>query len=159
MSRSTRVIFREIAPDPLYQSPKLAKLINLVMIDGKKAVAQTQVYGALERVKTTTKQDPLEVFHEAIRNITPQMEVRSRRVGGATYQVPVPVKPHRGFALAVRWLVAEANKRSNREYRTFADKLAAEILSAVHNEGGSIERKLTTHRQAEANRAFAHFKW
>ncbi len=129
------------------------------MKDGKKSVAQTQVYGALEIIKAKTKQNPLDAFESAIKNITPQMEVRSRRVGGAAYQVPTPVRPSRGFSLATRWLVTEARKRPNKQFRTFSEKLAAELLDALNSEGGAIQKKLTAHRQAEANRAFAHFRW
>ncbi|MBI2010047.1 MAG: 30S ribosomal protein S7 [Candidatus Chisholmbacteria bacterium] len=157
--RATKFKPRSIKPDPLYGSPRLAKLINRVMKDGKKGVAQRQVYKALDLIKTNTKKDPVLVFEEAIKNITPQMMVRSRRVGGAAYQVPMPVKDTRGFSIAVRWLIIEAQNRDSKTYHTFSEKLSAEILDATKNEGGAISRKLNAHRQAEANKAFAHFRW
>lgn len=159
MSRAKFIPHRLTSPDPLYGSPQLAKFINRVMKDGKKSIAQTQVYQALEILKNSTKQEPLLAFETAIKNIAPQMEVRSRRVGGAAYQVPMPVKPARGFSLAIRWLILEARKRPNKQYHTFADKLAAEMMDAINNNGGAIQKKLVAHKQAEANRAFAHFRW
>lgn len=150
---------RSIDPDPLYQSIPVAKLINRVMRDGKKTVAQKQVYDALKLVATKSKQDELMVLETALENITPKIEVRSRRVGGAAYQVPTPVKGKRAFALAIRWLVQEAQKRPNAEFHTFAEKLAVEILDAANNQGGAIQKKLTMHKMAEANKAFAHFRW
>lgn len=157
--RATKFKHRSIKPDPLYGSTRLAKLINRVMKNGKKGAAQREVYAAFDLVKFNTKKDPLAVFEEAIKNITPQMMVRSRRVGGAAYQVPMPVKDTRGFSIAVRWLVIEAQSRDNKTHHTFAEKLSAEILEATKNEGGAISRKLNAHRQAEANKAFAHFRW
>ena len=159
MPRTGRTKPRVTEPDPVYNSQKLSKLINRVMKSGKKTVAQRQVYAALDIVKKEIKKDPELVFENAIKNITPQMEVRSRRVGGATYQVPMPLREPRGFSLAIRWLVTEARKRPNKQHHTFAEKLAAEIVAASRGEGGSIERKLNTHRQADANKAFAHFRW
>ncbi len=159
MPRSGHINPRIVIPDPIYQSRLLAKLINRVMKSGKKTVAQKQVYDALIIIKDKTREDPLQACESAIKNLTPQMEVRSRRVGGAAYQVPTPVKTSRGLSLALRWLVAEANKRPNHQYHTFAEKLAAEILDVLNNEGGAIQKKVTAHRQAEANRAFAHFRW
>lgn len=150
---------RTVMPDPVYNSVQVAKLINRSMRDGKKSVARAQIYNAFEIIKKKTGQDPLEVFEASIRNITPQIEVRSRRVGGAAYQVPMPVRGARGFALAIRWVVAEANKRSSSEYHTFAEKLAAEILDGLQNQGGAIQKKLTSHKMADANKAFAHFRW
>lgn len=150
---------REVSPDPVYHSVKLSKLINRLMQRGKKTVAARSVYAALDLVKTKTHQDPLEVFEQALGNITPKMEVRSRRVGGAAYQVPAPVPPRRAFALAIRWLVIESNKRSNKDYHSYAEKLAAEIIDAAANEGGAIAKKQTSHKMAEANKAFAHFRW
>lgn len=150
---------RSILPDPVYNSTQITKLINRVMKEGKKSVAQKQVYGAMKVIEDKTKQNPLEVFETAIKNITPQVEVRSRRVGGAAYQVPMPVRGARGFALAIRWLVNEATKRSNSEYHTFSEKLAAELLDALQNQGGAIQKKLTSHKMADANKAFAHFRW
>lgn len=157
--RGSRPKRRPVETDAVYGSKRVSKLINRIMIDGKKSVAQRLVYQALDQIKNQTKQDPLEVFEEALKNITPQMEVRSRRVGGAAYQVPVPVKTQRGSSLAIRWLVTEANKRSNKEFHTFAEKLAAEILDAYNNQGGAIQRKITSHKMADANKAFAHFRW
>lgn len=150
---------REIPPDSIYQSVAVAKLINRVMIDGKKAVAEKLVYATLKLVNQKTKQDGLLVFETALENITPKIEVRSRRVGGAAYQVPTPVKGKRAFALAIRWLVIEADKRPNSEFHTFSEKLAAEIIDAASNQGGAIQKKLTMHKMAEANKAFAHFRW
>lgn len=159
MPRTGKIKPRDISPDPLYHSQELSKLINRVMKSGKKTLAQRHVYSALEIIKDKTKKNPLEIFDTAIRNITPQMLVRSRRVGGATYQVPVPVRGRKGFSLAVRWLVEESRKRPNSKHHTYADKLAAELLEAASGEGGSITRKLNAHKQAEANKAFAHFRW
>ncbi|OGV95963.1 30S ribosomal protein S7 [Microgenomates group bacterium RBG_16_45_19] len=157
--RAKTAKIRPARADPLYQSVELNQLVNRVMFDGKKSVALKQVYQALTIIKESGQTDPLAVFNQAIANIIPKMEVRSRRVGGAAYQVPMPVRPRRAFALAVRWLVIEARKRSSAEYHTFAAKLAAELLDAVKNEGGSVQKKLTTHKMAEANKAFAHFRW
>lgn len=157
--RAKRANNREVTPDPRYKSTKVAKLINYIMYDGKKTAAQKQVYTALELVAEKTKQKPLDVFDDVINQITPQVEVRSRRIGGAAYQVPMPVRPKRGQTLAMRWLVQEARKRSNKEYHTFAEKLAAEMTDAVQGLGGAIARKDTAHKMAEANKAFAHFRW
>jgi small subunit ribosomal protein S7 len=129
------------------------------MMSGKKTVAEHQVYAALDIVSAKTKQDGVEQFELALENITPKIEVRSRRVGGAAYQVPTPVKGKRAFALAIRWLVLEAQKRPSSEFHTFAEKLAAEIIDAANNQGGAIQKKLTMHKMAEANKAFAHFRW
>ncbi|NCN51012.1 MAG: 30S ribosomal protein S7 [Candidatus Pacebacteria bacterium] len=157
--RTKRAQIRKISPDGKYGSVKVSKLINYVMFDGKKSVAQKQVYIALEKLAEATGKPAVEAFDDVIRSITPQMEVRSRRVGGAAYQVPMPVKPRRGFALALRWLVLEANKRSNKMYHTFGEKFAAEMLDALSGQGGAVNRKNTSHRMAEANKAFAHFRW
>lgn len=157
--RSKRAQVRKTEPDPKYRSVKIAKLINYVMIDGKKSVAQNQVYKAFEVVEQETKKKALDVFEDVLKTVTPQMEVRSRRVGGAAYQVPMPVKPRRGFALALRWLVEAANKRPNSQYHTFGEKLAAEMLDALQEQGGAIQKRDTSHRMAEANKAFAHFRW
>ena len=157
--RAKRPQIRVIEPDSKYGSEKVAKLINYAMQDGKKNAAQKQVYAALEAVSTELKKDALVVLDDVLATVTPQMEVRSRRVGGAAYQVPVPVKARRGFSLAVRWLVLEANKRSSRQYHTFGEKLAAEMLDILEEQGGSIQRRDTSHRMAEANKAFAHFRW
>ncbi len=157
--RAKKTPLRQIEPDLKYKSLKVAKLINRAMRDGKKSVAQKQVYDALDLVSQQTKQKALDVFDEVLRSVSPQMEVRSRRVGGAAYQVPVPVEPRRGFTLAVRWLIMEANKRANKQYHSFGEKLAAEMLDALEGQGGAVQRKLTLHRMADANKAFAHFRW
>lgn len=157
--RTKRATVRKIDPDGKYGSVKVSKLINYVMRDGKRSVAQKQVYNALEKLAEVSGKNSVEAFEDVIRAITPQMEVRSRRVGGAAYQVPMPVKPRRGFALALRWLVLEANKRPNKQYHTFAEKLVAEMLDALQEQGGAVNRKNTSHRMAEANKAFAHFRW
>jgi small subunit ribosomal protein S7 len=150
---------RDTQPDLMYGSIKVAKLINRVMKNGKKTIAQKQVYRAFEIIKAQTKKDPVDLFKTALEKIQPQIEVRSRRVGGASYQVPMPVSSRRALSLAIRWLVIEANKRPNKEYRSFAQKLAAEILSALQEQGGALSRKNTSHKMAEANKAFAHFRW
>ncbi len=147
-----------VTPDPLYKSRLLAKIINRTMRDGKKSVAQKQVYQALELLKQDHPH-PLKLLRQALENIKPQIEVRARRIGGAAYQVPVPVKGNRRESLAIRWLVQYANQRPNKEYHTFANKLAAEIKDAANNEGLAIKKKDITHRMAEANKAFAHFRW
>lgn len=137
----------------------MAKLINRAMRSGKKTTAQAQVYGALDLIKEKQKQDPMLVFHQAVENVKPHMEVRSRRVGGAAYQVPMPVKGDRRESLAIRWLIQAAQKRSSSEYHTFAEKLAAELVDAFNKQGGAIKKKEDTHRMAEANKAFSHFRW
>jgi small subunit ribosomal protein S7 len=157
--RTKKAPIRKVLPDGKYGSEKITKLINYVMRDGKKSVAQKQVYMALEILAKETGKKPLEAFEEVIRIISPQMEVRSRRVGGASYQVPMPVRPKRSFSLALKWLVLEANKRPNKQFRTFSEKLAAEMLDALQNQGGAINKRNTSHRMAESNKAFAHFRW
>jgi small subunit ribosomal protein S7 len=157
--RSKPAPIRIINPDPIYHHTLVTKLINNAMYDGKKSVASKQIYSAFELVKTKTSQDPLTVFLSALENLRPQMEVRSRRIGGAAYQVPTPVRPLRKDALAIRWLIQAARDRSNSEYHTFAEKLAAEILDAQNNLGSAYKKKTDTHRMAEANKAFAHFRW
>lgn len=159
MARSGIVRKREITPDPLYGDKLVGRFINRVMKDGKKTVAQKQVYGALNLIKEKLNQDSLLVFRQAIENVKPQMEVRSRRVGGAAYQVPMPVRGDRRESLAIRWLILAARKRPNKEFHTFAEKLAAELIDAFNNQGGAIKKKEDTHRMAEANKAFAHFRW
>lgn len=145
--------------DAKYNSVLVQKLINRSMRDGKKTVAAKQIYAALDLIKETLQRDPLEVLEEVLRKVTPQMEVRSRRVGGASYQVPMPVRADRGQSLTIRWLVTEANKRPNKAYHSFAEKLAAEMLDALKEEGGSFAKRQATHRMADANKAFAHFRW
>jgi small subunit ribosomal protein S7 len=157
--RTKKAKIRETAPDTRYHSTLVAKLINRSMTDGKKSVAQKQVYSALELVAEQTKKPAIEVLDEVLRVATPQMEVRARRVGGASYQVPMPVRGRRGQALVLRWLVLEANKRPNKQFHSYAEKLAAEMLDALDNKGGTIEKRNVAHRMAEANKAFAHFRW
>lgn len=145
--------------DPIYAEALVQKLILRTMRDGKKSVAQKQVYGAFEIVKEKSNDDPMKIFDKALSNIRPEMEVRPRRVGGAAYQVPMPVKGNRKDSLAIRWLIEEARKRSNSEFKTFAQKLASEIVDAANGEGGAVKKRETMERQAEANKAFAHFRW
>lgn len=149
---------RKIEPDPIYNNKLLVKLVNRSMRDGKKSVAQKQVYKAMDIIKDK-KGDPIKVFSEAIENIKPAMEVRPRRVGGAAYQVPMPVRGSRKETLAIRWLIAAARARSNSEFHTFGEKLAAEILEASEGEGGAVRKMEEVQKMAEANRAFAHFRW
>jgi small subunit ribosomal protein S7 len=150
---------RKIQPDPLYKDVLLTKLINRSMKDGKKSVIQKQVYNAMEIIKEKTKEDPIKVFNKAIENIKPTMEVRPRRIGGAAYQIPIPVRGERKESLSIRWLVQSARSRPNSEYHTYAEKLAAEIIDASNEEGVAIKKKQDVERMAEANRAFAHFRW
>jgi len=159
MSRKGATKVREILPDPVYKHTIITKLINRVMRDGKKTVAQRSVYSALEIVGEKTKEKPVDVFIKAIANIRPRVEVRSRRVGGAAYQVPVLVRGGRQESLALRWLVASARLRSNSDFHTFSEKLAVEIIDAYHMAGGSINKKLEMEKIAEANKAFSHLRW
>ena len=158
MPRKGLIKPREIEPDPLYKNRLLAKLINASMLDGKKSVAQKEVYGALNLIKEKGD-DPIKVFSKALENIKPTTEVRPRRVGGAAYQVPIPVKGKRKESLAIRWLVIAARSRSNSEFKTYADKIAAELMDAANSEGGAVKKRLEVERIAEANRAFSHFRW
>lgn len=157
--RTKKNYTREIIPDAKYHSTQLTKLINRVMRDGKKSVAEAQVYAAIDVITKKMNQDGMVTFEQAIENVTPKIEVRSRRVGGAAYQVPTPVKGKRAFALAIRWIVTESRKRPNSEFHSFAEKLAAELMDAANNQGGAMQKKLTMHKMAEANKAFAHFRW
>ena len=150
---------RELPLDPMYNSRVVTRLINRVMQNGKKTVAQDQIYKAFEILAEKTGKDALEVFTEALENIKPQMEVRARRIGGAAYQVPTPVRGDRREALGLRWLINAARLRPSSEYKTFANKLVAELLDALNNAGAAVKKKLDTHRMAEANKAFAHFRW
>lgn len=159
MSRSKSLKRRLITPDPKFDSVLVSKLANRVMRDGKKSIALAHIYKAIDLVESATKQNGLEALETAIANIAPSMEVRSRRVGGAAYQVPVPVKNNRASTLAIRWLVTESNKRPNKEYHTYSEKLAAEIVDALSEVGGAVQKKINVHKMAEANKAFAHFKW
>lgn len=156
--RHAKVKKRQIAPDTLYNNIMVAKLINYIMRDGKKAVAQAQVYNAFT-ILTQKGEEPVKAFEKAIQNIGPKVEVKARRIGGANYQVPVEVKHERRMALALRWMIDAARKRSNREYHTFAEKLAAETLDAMQNQGEAIKKREIALRQAEANKAFSHFRW
>ena len=156
MSRRRRPEKREILPDPRFGDQVLSKFMNLVMYEGKKSVAETIVYTALETIEAKSRRDPLGVFHDALANVRPGIEVRSRRVGGATYQVPVEVRPDRGQALAIRWLIAAARKRSE---HTMAQRLSGELLDAANNRGAAVKKREDTHRMAEANRAFSHYRW
>jgi small subunit ribosomal protein S7 len=149
---------RIVPPDTLYNNPVVSKLINYIMRDGKKTVAQHQVYTSFLLIKNKGE-DPLKVFEKALANVGPKVEVKPRRVGGANYQVPVEVKPERRTALALRWILEAAHKRSNKEYHTFSEKLAAELTDAMQNVGEAIRKRDITLKQAEANRAFAHFRW
>lgn len=150
---------RELKPDTIYKDPMITKLINRIMYDGKKSVAEKQVYMAMDLIKEKTGKNPLEVFNTAIENIRPQMEVRARRIGGAAYQVPSPVRGARKDSLSIRWLVTAARARSNSEFHSMAEKITAEVIDALNMSGGAVKKKLDTHRMAEANKAFAHFRW
>jgi small subunit ribosomal protein S7 len=158
MPRRGRAKPRIIEPDPIYKDRLVAKLINRSMRDGKKSVAQKQVYQALKIIKEAGN-DPLKTFSKALSNIKPTMEVRPRRVGGAAYQVPIPVRGTRRESLAIRWLITAARARPNSEYHTYAEKLAAEIIDAAKGEGGAVKKRTDVERMAEANRAFSHFRW
>ncbi len=159
MARRGQAKKRKVQPDPIYKSIVVTKLMNRSMKDGKKSVVQKQVYKAFEIIKEKTKEDPLEVFSKAIDSIKPNMEVRPRRVGGAAYQVPMPVRGPRKESLAIRWLILAARARSNSDFHTYGEKLAAEIIDAANGEGGAIKKRTEMERMAEANRAFAHFRW
>lgn len=156
MSRRHRAEKRQVLPDPKFHDVILTKFMNAVMYDGKKSVAEAIVYGALELLGKSAKRDGLEAFHDALNNAKPQVEVKSRRVGGATYQVPMEVRPARAQALAVRWLIGAARKRSE---RTMTERLAGELNDALNNRGSAMKKREETHKMAEANKAFAHFRW
>ena len=156
MARRRRPEKREILPDPKFGDEVLSKFMNSVMEKGKKSVAEGIVYGAFETVEARAKRDPLRIFHDALNNVKPGIEVRSRRVGGATYQVPVEVRPERAQALAIRWLITAARNRSE---HTMAARLSGELLDAVNNRGTAVKKREDTHRMAEANRAFSHYRW
>ncbi len=159
MSRRGRAEIKKIAPDPVYNSVLVAKLINRIMKDGKKQIATKKVYLAFDLIKEKTKKEPLEVFERALENIRPKMEVRSRRVGGAAYQVPRLVRGRRAESLALRWLVNFARELPNKEYHTFEEKLAAEIVGAYNRAGGAMTRRGEIEKMAEANRVFSHLRW
>jgi len=147
---------REILPDPIYNSKLLSKFVNALMEDGKKSTAERTCYGALDILKEKTGNDPLKVFKQAMENVKPIIEVKSRRVGGATYQVPVDIRPQRRVALAFRWVIGFSRKRGE---RTMREKLAGELLDAANNTGSSIKKREDTHKMADANKAFAHYRW
>ena len=156
MSRRRAADKREVHPDPKFADQIVSKFMNCLMHDGKKSVAEGIVYGALARVEKRSGQDPIKVFHDALGNVRPAIEVRSRRVGGATYQVPVEVRPERSQALAIRWIIESARKRSE---NTMTDRLSAELLDAFNNRGTAVKKREDTHRMAEANKAFSHYRW
>ena len=156
MPRRGKVVKRVIPPDVKYHSEKIARLINRVMLNGKKSKAERIVYTALDIIKERVGRDPLEVFEEALKNTTPLLAVKPRRVGGATYQVPIEVPPARGLFLAMRWLVTTARARKG---KSMAERLAAEIIDASRGEGATVKKRIDTHKMAEANRAFAHYRW
>ena len=156
MPRKGFIAKREVLPDPIYNSKVVTKLINNIMLDGKKSVAQRIVYDAFDIIKEKEQKDALEVFETALNNIMPVLEVKARRVGGATYQVPLEIRPERRQTLGLRWLVTYARKRHE---KTMAEKLAGEIIDAINGNGGAFKKKEDTHRMAEANKAFAHYKW
>ncbi len=156
MSRRHRAEKREVFPDPKYGDIVISKFMNSVMYDGKKSVAERIVYGALDIVEEKTRQDPVDVFRQALDNVMPQVEVRSRRVGGATYQVPVEVRTERRQALAIRWLISASRSRNE---KTMTGRLSGELLDAANNRGTAVKKREDTHRMAEANRAFSHYRW
>lgn len=156
MPRKGYIAKRDVLPDPIYNDKVVTKLINSIMLDGKKGVAQKVCYEAFEIIKTKTGKDPLEVFEQALNNIMPVLEVKARRVGGATYQVPMEVRPERRQALGLRWLTNYSRARGE---RTMKERLAGEILDATNNLGGAFKKKEDTHKMAEANKAFAHYRW
>ena len=156
MSRRRQAEKREILPDPKFGDIVVTKFMNSVMRDGKKSIAESIVYDAFEQIESKAKADPLGVFHQALDNVMPSVEVRSRRVGGSTYQVPVEVRSERKQALAIRWLISAAR---NRNERTMTDRLSGELLDAFNNRGTAVKKREDTHRMAEANRAFSHYRW
>ncbi|MDR3243023.1 MAG: 30S ribosomal protein S7 [Clostridiales Family XIII bacterium] len=156
MPRKGSVAKREILPDPLYGDIVVAKLVNSIMLDGKKGVAHSIVYGAFERIRKATGQEPLEIFEKAINNIMPVLEVKARRVGGANYQVPIEVRTERRQTLAIRWLTKYTKARNE---KTMEERLSKELMDAANSTGASVKRKEDTHKMAEANRAFAHYRW
>ncbi len=156
MSRRHRAEKREILPDAKFGDRVVTKFMNNLMYDGKKSVAESIVYGAFDRIEGKMRREPVEVFHEALDNIKPAVEVRSRRVGGATYQVPVEVRPERREALAIRWLITASRARNE---NTMEERLAAELMDAVNNRGSAVKKREDTHKMAEANKAFSHYRW
>lgn len=156
MSRRRRAERRKVLPDPRFGDRTLTKFMNNLMRDGKKSVAERIVYGALDSVESRMRRDPVDVFHRALENVKPTMEVRSRRVGGATYQIPMEVRPERRDALAIRWLIDATRARGE---KTMRDRLAGELIDASDGRGAAVKKREDTHRMAEANRAFAHYRW
>ena len=156
MSRRHRAEKREVLPDPKFGDLVLSKFMNQIMIDGKKSTAERIVYGALDIVEERLKRDPIELFHDALDNVSPSVEVRSRRVGGATYQVPVEVRSERAQALAIRWLIDAARKRNE---TTMVDRLSGELLDAANSRGAAVKKREDTHKMADANKAFSHYRW
>jgi small subunit ribosomal protein S7 len=156
MSRRHRAEKREVNPDPKFGDMIVSKFMNSIMKEGKKSVAENIVYGALDRMQSRAKSDPIQLFHSALENVMPAVEVRSRRVGGATYQVPVEVRPERRQALAIRWLITAARSRNE---NTMEERLSGELLDAANNRGTAVKKREDTHKMAEANRAFSHYRW
>ncbi|MEM5503186.1 30S ribosomal protein S7 [Ahrensia kielensis] len=156
MSRRHSAEKREINPDPKFGDKVVTKFMNAIMLDGKKSIAERIVYGAFDIVHEKSKSEPVEMFHQALENVAPHVEVRSRRVGGATYQVPVDVRPERRQALAIRWMIAAARKRNE---TTMVDRLSGELLDAANNRGAAVKKREDTHKMADANRAFSHYRW
>ena len=156
MPRRRGMFVREVLPDPMYNSKVVTKFVNQIMWDGKKGTAQSIVYGAFDIIKEKTGMEPMEVFNKAMANVMPESEVKARRVGGSTYQVPIEIRPARRQTLAIRWLVMFSRKRGE---KTMAERVAAELLDAYNNTGNSVKRKEDMHRMAEANKAFAHYRW
>lgn len=156
MARRRRPEKRVVLPDPRFGDVTLTKFMNSVMYEGKKSVAESIVYGAMDAIEARAKRDPLGMFHDALANVRPGIEVRSRRVGGATYQVPVEVRPERSQALAIRWVIGSARSRSE---KTMAARLSGELMDAANNRGNAVKKREDSHRMAEANRAFSHYRW
>ena len=156
MPRRREVTKREILPDPKYKNTLVAKFVNNMMRRGKKSVAERILYGALDIIQDRAKEDPLKLFEKSVSNVKPIIEVKSRRVGGATYQVPTEVRPERRTALAIRWLISYAKERSE---KSMEEKLAAELMDAANNRGGAVKKREDVHKMAEANKAFAHYRW
>jgi small subunit ribosomal protein S7 len=156
MSRRRAAVKREVLPDPKFGDLIVSKFMNCLMYEGKKSVAEGIVYGALDRIAKRSGQDPLRMFHDALNNVRPSVEVRSRRVGGATYQVPVEVRPDRSQALAIRWIIGGARDRSE---HTMEERLSGELLDAASNRGSAVKKREDTHRMADANKAFSHYRW
>ena len=156
MSRRRRAEKRQVLPDPKFGDLIVTKFMNAIMLHGKKSVAESIVYGAFDVVQNKSKQEPIAIFHQALDNVAPHVEVRSRRVGGATYQVPVDVRPERRQALAIRWLITAARKRNE---TTMVDRLSGELLDAANNRGSAVKKREDTHKMADANRAFSHYRW